>query len=154
MNGLWGLGTAELLDFVDTLATVVALYFTVITIRKNTRIIQNQSVNGLYKDFQELQLAILQNPETLKIIAEELEEKEKEVRKDSLASLLINNTYKAFRLQQRKRIPLDEWDLYERDMKELFKWQFIQDRWQEICPLFSPKFQLYISEHILSQPPK
>lgn len=151
MNDLFGLDLTEILNFVETLATVGALYFTIVTIKENTRSNQTRFVNEVYEDFQELQLAILDNPETLKIIARESKENKKEVRKNSLAALLINNSYKLFRLHQNKHIPPDLWERFQGDMKGLFGWEFVLDRWFEIQTFYPTAFQLFINENILSQ---
>ena len=150
MEGLIDFKFIALLDLVETIATVVTLCFAIITIRSNSKTNQAVFVNRVYENFQEVQLAILGNPDTLKIMAQESGEKKKEVRKNALASLLINNSYNAFRSYKQKHIPLDLWERFEGDMKELFAWEFIYDRWLEIRSFFPKEFQLYINQNIIT----
>lgn len=144
------LSLAELLDLVATIATLVALVYTIITVRKNTLSNQALFINKVYKDYEELNLAILQNPDTLEVIAKERGQSKADTLKDSVAALLINNAHKMSIFHQKRFIPEDVWALFKVDMKDLFAWNFIKERWLEIRTLYLPHFQ-EIADNLISK---
>ena len=112
---------------------------------------QEQFVNDAYENFQELYTTVLNDPKVISILAEERGTDSKNVYKEYTATLLINNAYKNYRLRSNGFIPDDLWGGMQKDMKELFSWRFVQERWQKTQKFYSVDFREFVQKSLTSK---
>ena len=137
------------ISLLSTLISLIMLALTRQDMNRRERKDQEMFVNEVYKNFQELHVAILDDPSILNILAQEQDQDEGTMRINYIASLLINNAYKNYRLYQNGLIPQELWKAFCEDMKDLFSWNFIYDRWSNMQVFFPKKFQDFINNQIV-----
>ncbi|GAB3430721.1 hypothetical protein [Niabella aquatica] len=119
-------------------------------IKRDTEIKQVEYISTIHKNFREVYSTFLKDEKSLQILSDNLGGTDtKIVRQNYLASFLINHAYELFEFNQYKLLPDDFWKRTEIDMRALFQWQFVNDRWQRIKTIYSPEFQKFIEEKIL-----
>lgn len=140
---------ADLLEFIGTIATVIALVFAIKSFRKNTRINEAIFAQNLFEAFQRDRRAILDNPNTLEVIAEERGIEPKQLIIDSIGSFDINRAYLVYYLHQEKMTPKERWIHQKKDMQRLFIDKLIQNRWKQIKTRYPTEFQQFVKRELL-----
>ena len=113
---------------------------------RNEKVLQSASFQSIFKNFRDLYTAILQDNYYASILAEEEKTSIIELRRSYLAIFLINHVYEIYLLAKRDLVPPELWEALIIDIRELFKWRFIGDKWDAIKEFHTKDFQLFISE--------
>lgn len=139
----------DIIEFIGILFSAVMLLIGVITYFKNTRIRQAESIATLFENFQRDRQAALDNPKSLKILAEEREISEEDVIKSSMGSFGINQAYLLFFYHKKKLITKDRWENDLQDMRVLFQGKLVSEQWFKVRNRFTGEFQSFIDHTIL-----
>jgi hypothetical protein len=160
---LESMNTAEIASIVSTATTVIytigtfmlwwvtkrTLDLTIQRQEKEQIMMQVNYLNNLHRNFREVYSGILNDEEASKILAQEQGVNVTSLKKDYLGSFLINQASEAYRLSKNSLIPDDLWETLNKDMKDLFKWKFISDRWQQVKEYHSIDFQEFVESNLI-----
>ncbi|MEZ4850663.1 MAG: hypothetical protein R3B93_19015 [Bacteroidia bacterium] len=140
-----------IISLLSTLASLIMLFLTRQDMNRREQKDQEMFVNEVYKNFQELKLTLLGDPNALRTLAKERGKDEQEMKEGYISSLLINHAYKNYRLYKSGLIPEDLWERFHLDMRELMSWVFVYNRWLKIGRLFPLDFQDFINNQVIEK---
>lgn len=138
----------ELLELIGTIATVIALIYTIKSFRKSIRIQEASFVQNLYESFNRDRQAILDNPRALAILSKERNLEPDEFISKSIGSFDINRAYHLYYLHQQNLIPEKRWRQDIRDLQWLFRDQLVLTQWDKIQMVYPEDFRLFIESQI------
>ncbi len=157
------MNTAEIASIVSAATTVIytigtfmlwwvtkrTLDLTIQRQEKEQIMMQVNYLNNLHRNFREVYSGILNDEEASKILAQEQGVDVTSLKKDYLGSFLINQASEAYRLSKNSLIPDDLWETLTKDMKDLFNWKFISERWQQVKIYHSTDFQEFVESNLI-----
>jgi hypothetical protein len=134
---------------------VIAKKYEIDEIRKQVIILENSNklniektealfVQSIYNNFKDVYSMVLSNSEVTKVLSKELSLDNSQISEIYFSSFLINNSFQCFLLNEKGLLPSNLWLIIQTDMKELFSWQFILNRWEVIFNLYPKEFQAFI----------
>lgn len=151
MVNTFALSLMELFELVSTLALLVALIYTIRSFRRNARINEATFVKDMFEVFQRDRWAVLDNPEALKVLAEERETTPKDLIKESIGSIDINRVYLVFHLHERGLTPKKQWIHDLQDIRAQFTDQLVCNKWEKMRNFFPENFQQFVDTEILTE---
>lgn len=116
--------------------------------KRSEDVLEQAAIQTVYKNFRELYTLILQDERDAEVLANTQNVTKEKLRERYIGSFLINHVFEIFCMYERKLIPDEFWKRVVRDMKVLFSWKFIIDRWNDIRTLYPPHFQQFIDDEI------
>lgn len=117
---------------------------------KEQTMMQVNYMNNLHRNFREVYSGILNDVDASKILAKERGIDITSLKRDYLGSFLINQASEAFRLSNNSLIHDELWETISQDMKDMFQWKFISDRWQQVKKYHSLDFQNFVDLNLLN----
>ncbi|MEZ4848226.1 MAG: hypothetical protein R3B93_06335 [Bacteroidia bacterium] len=139
---------------ISTASAVIAMIMLFLTrqdMNRRERKDQEVFINGVYNNFQEIMISLVQDSNSLEILAEEFDQDKKVLLKQVITSILINTAANNYRLYTKKLISQEQWEAFERDIKASFSKPFILDRWLKMRTYFPNDFQTFIDDHIVKK---
>lgn len=118
-------------------------------IKRKEQILNSTYISNVYKNFREIYTDILNDSENANILANEQKLSISDSKKEYMGSFLINHAFEIYNLYKNNLLPDEFWQKIIIDMKVLFEWRFIQNRWQKIRTLYPKEFINFIDENII-----
>lgn len=136
---------------ISTSSTVIALIMLFMTRRDMNRREQKDQemfIDHVYEQFQEQKLAMLQDPASLKILSDDRGKSVEETKRDSLASIRINQAYRLFRLSQKKYLTEEQWEQLKSDVQFMFTLPSIKSQWTKIQGKYPEPFRKLVNDKL------
>lgn len=130
-------------------ATRKSLKLTQVKLDLEREILETNFIQNIYRNFREVYSSIILDEESLKTIAHAENSKPKQIKKDYLGSFLINQAFEIYNLSKKNFLPSDFREKALLDVKALFDWDFIKERWEEVKEIHSTEFKDYVDSEIL-----
>ncbi len=116
---------------------------------RKEKLTQATIVSSIYKNFREIYSLIINDSENLAILAKENGNAVSDIKREYIASFLINHSFEIYEYNLHKLIPDEFWNRVVIDMQALYKWDFVRIRWIKVSYLFPRDFVKFINEHII-----
>lgn len=113
--------------------------------KQNDNMVKTTNTETIYKIIQSHQnifLSLLQNDEYIKLVSNDgdIEKRESEI----IGTLLVNHCSVVFDYAKNKLIDEDTFLGMENDIAQIFKWNVVKNRWNDIQQYYSSDFQDFI----------
>lgn len=119
---------------------------------KRTEVLtEMNSIQTFHKNFRELYSSILNDDDYLTILASTRQVDVVELKRNYLASFLINHAYELFLMHNKSMFTQEVWYTILIDMQTLFKWEFIINRWEKVKGIYVYEFQDFVKTNILKK---
>ena len=137
---------------ISTASTIISLIMLILTrqdMNRRERKDQEMFIENVYERFQEQKLTMLQDRDSMEILALDTGKGIKELKLNILSSVRINQAHLSYRLYQNGYLRPDQWEEFRSDIELLFTQPSIQQRWDQIQQYYQPGFRTFINEDIL-----
>jgi len=120
-------------------------------IKRKQTLLEIQSISSIYRNFRDIYTVIIDDNDGINLLTNAQSGNKEMVKKEYFSAFLINHTYEMYLLNNSKLLPIDFWERSIIDMKELYSWPFIKERWKKMNILFPSSFRNFIDEKILRE---
>lgn len=137
---------------ISVIALCVNIFILLQSIRTNNNNVSSMKADAnmsIIKAHRELFAMIVQNDELLKIISSNNVTVD-EARRRYIGTMLINHCESIYTYAQNRYISNDDWCGTQNDIREMFSWEVVINRWKEIRGYYTIDFQNFIDSLVIN----